>query len=127
MARKEIDLKGQYEDPLDAEGPRVVEQTDGERRVFVDRFVPDSRAVGTQRVAGRTWTKRAGGSTGEPAYAAAKGGVIAFTKSLAREVARHEMHCAYALGYVKACWAPQASYPAAPPLKPRQETATVSR
>lgn len=45
----------------------------------------------------------------------------------AREAARHEMHCAYALGYMKACWAPPASYPAAPPLKPRQETATVSR
>lgn len=29
------------------------------------------------------------GSTGETAYAAAKGGMIAFTKSLAREVARH--------------------------------------
>jgi NAD(P)-dependent dehydrogenase (short-subunit alcohol dehydrogenase family) len=29
------------------------------------------------------------GSTGETAYAGAKGGVIAFTKSLAREMARH--------------------------------------
>jgi 2-hydroxycyclohexanecarboxyl-CoA dehydrogenase len=32
------------------------------------------------------------GSTGETAYAAAKGGVIAFTKSLAREVARHSIN-----------------------------------
>jgi 2-hydroxycyclohexanecarboxyl-CoA dehydrogenase len=32
------------------------------------------------------------GSTGESAYAAAKGGVIAFTKSLAREVARHAIN-----------------------------------
>jgi len=32
------------------------------------------------------------GSTGETTYAAAKGGVIAFTKSLAREVARHSIN-----------------------------------
>lgn len=32
------------------------------------------------------------GSAGETAYAAAKGGVIAFTKSLAREVARHSIN-----------------------------------
>lgn len=32
------------------------------------------------------------GSSGETAYAAAKGGVIAFTKSLAREVARHSIN-----------------------------------
>lgn len=32
------------------------------------------------------------GSTGESAYAAAKGGIIAFTKSLAREVARHNIN-----------------------------------
>jgi 2-hydroxycyclohexanecarboxyl-CoA dehydrogenase len=32
------------------------------------------------------------GSSGETAYAAAKGGVIAFTKSLAREVARHAIN-----------------------------------
>lgn len=32
------------------------------------------------------------GSTGETAYAAAKGGLIAFTKSLAREVARHTIN-----------------------------------
>ncbi|MFN8175981.1 MAG: SDR family oxidoreductase [Solirubrobacteraceae bacterium] len=31
------------------------------------------------------------GSSGETVYAAAKGGVIAFTKSLAREMARHEI------------------------------------
>lgn len=35
------------------------------------------------------------GSSGETAYAAAKGGVIAFTKSLAREVARHSINLAY--------------------------------
>ncbi len=32
------------------------------------------------------------GSTGETAYASAKGGVIAFTKSLAREMARHAIN-----------------------------------
>ena len=32
------------------------------------------------------------GSSGETSYAAAKGGVIAFTKSLAREVARHSIN-----------------------------------
>lgn len=32
------------------------------------------------------------GSLGETCYAGAKGGVIAFTKSLAREVARHQIH-----------------------------------
>jgi 2-hydroxycyclohexanecarboxyl-CoA dehydrogenase len=32
------------------------------------------------------------GSTGETAYAAAKGGLIAFTKSLAREMARHNIN-----------------------------------
>jgi 2-hydroxycyclohexanecarboxyl-CoA dehydrogenase len=32
------------------------------------------------------------GSTGETVYAAAKGGLIAFTKSLAREVARHRIN-----------------------------------
>ena len=32
------------------------------------------------------------GSTGETIYASAKGGVIAFTKSLAREMARHAIH-----------------------------------
>jgi 2-hydroxycyclohexanecarboxyl-CoA dehydrogenase len=32
------------------------------------------------------------GSSGDTAYAAAKGGVIAFTKSLAREVARHSIN-----------------------------------
>ncbi len=32
------------------------------------------------------------GSSGETVYAGAKGGIIAFTKSLAREVARHQIH-----------------------------------
>lgn len=45
----------------------------------------------------------------------------------ARDAARYEMHCAYSLGYVRACWRREASCPAAPPLRPRQETASVSR
>jgi hypothetical protein len=45
----------------------AVEQSDGDRRTFVDRFVPGSRAVGTERVAGRTWTRRSGGTTGDRA------------------------------------------------------------
>jgi glycosyltransferase involved in cell wall biosynthesis len=44
-----------------------------------------------------------------------------------RDVTRYEMHCAYALGYVRACWSREASCPAVPPLPPRQETASVSR
>ena len=44
-----------------------------------------------------------------------------------RNVARYEMHCAYALGYVRACWRRDASCPAVPPLRSRQETASVSR
>ena len=31
------------------------------------------------------------GSSGEAVYSAAKGGIIAFTKSLAREMARHQI------------------------------------
>jgi glycosyltransferase involved in cell wall biosynthesis len=45
----------------------------------------------------------------------------------ARNVARYQMHCAYALGYVRACWRRDSSCPAVPPLRPRQETASVSR
>lgn len=41
--------------------------------------------------------------------------------------ARHQMQCAYALGYVRACWRRDARWPEAPPLRPRRETASVSR
>jgi 2-hydroxycyclohexanecarboxyl-CoA dehydrogenase len=44
------------------------------------------RIVNVASDAGRT------GSSGETVYAAAKGGVIAFTKSLARELARHNVN-----------------------------------
>ena len=53
----------------------AVEQTDGDRRTFVDRFVPGSREDGTVRVAGRTWTRRDGGSTGDRALVLASGDV----------------------------------------------------
>lgn len=56
----------------------------GVTRVFLDDLLSagGGRIVNIASDAGRV------GSTGETVYAAAKGGVIAFTKSLAREVAR---------------------------------------
>jgi len=33
------------------------------------------------------------GSSGEAVYSAAKGGIIAFTKTIAREMARHQINC----------------------------------
>jgi hypothetical protein len=53
----------------------AVEQSDRDRRTFVDRFVPGSRADGTVRLAGRTWTRRAGGSTDDRALVLESGGV----------------------------------------------------
>lgn len=47
---------------------------------------PGSRIVNIGSDAGRV------GSLGESVYAGAKGGIIAFTKSLAREMARHEIN-----------------------------------
>lgn len=54
-------------------------------RIFLDDIIASKggRIVNIASDAGRV------GSTGEVVYAAAKGGVIAFTKSLAREVARY--------------------------------------
>jgi 2-hydroxycyclohexanecarboxyl-CoA dehydrogenase len=57
-------------------------------RVFLDRMTQRSRGgriVNVASDAGRV------GSSGETVYAGAKGGVIAFSKSLAREMARHEV------------------------------------
>ena len=57
-------------------------------RVFLDRMTQRSRGgriVNVASDAGRV------GSSGETVYAGAKGGVIAFSKSLAREMARHEI------------------------------------
>jgi glycosyltransferase involved in cell wall biosynthesis len=41
--------------------------------------------------------------------------------------ARHEMQCAYALGYVRACWNRDSRSPRVATLSPRQESASVSR
>jgi 2-hydroxycyclohexanecarboxyl-CoA dehydrogenase len=56
-------------------------------RTFLDGMIAASRGrvINIASDAGRV------GSTGEVAYAAAKGGVIAFTKSLAREMARYDI------------------------------------
>lgn len=56
-------------------------------RTFLDGMmaVNDGAVVNIASDAGRV------GSTGEVVYSAAKGGVIAFTKALAREVARHSI------------------------------------
>lgn len=57
-------------------------------RTFLDPMVEagGGRIVNVSSDAGRV------GSTGETVYAGAKGGVIAFTKSLARELARHSLN-----------------------------------
>jgi 2-hydroxycyclohexanecarboxyl-CoA dehydrogenase len=58
-------------------------------RAFVDPMIEDGRGgkiVNLASDAGRV------GSSGESVYAGAKGGVIAFTKSLAREMARHQIN-----------------------------------
>lgn len=58
-------------------------------RAFLDPMMEGGggRVVTVASDAGRV------GSMGETVYAGAKGGVIAFTKSLAREMARHEITC----------------------------------
>jgi 2-hydroxycyclohexanecarboxyl-CoA dehydrogenase len=57
-------------------------------RTFIDPMMESGggRIVNVSSDAGRV------GSTGETVYAGAKGGVIAFTKSLARELARHRIN-----------------------------------
>jgi glycosyltransferase involved in cell wall biosynthesis len=45
----------------------------------------------------------------------------------ARGAARHEMHCAYVLGYVRACWAGRSGERTLPPVTNQRETASVSR
>lgn len=54
-------------------------------------FLPDLVSSGGGRVVNIASDAGRVGSTGETAYSAAKGGVIAFTKSLAREMARHKI------------------------------------
>jgi 2-hydroxycyclohexanecarboxyl-CoA dehydrogenase len=54
-------------------------------RAFLDSMI----AAGTGAIVNVASDAGRVGSTGETIYAGAKGGVIAFTKSLAREMARH--------------------------------------
>ena len=44
-----------------------------------------------------------------------------------QEAVRREMRCAYALGYVRACWSPVTSTAAPPIVRPRHEPASLSR
>jgi 2-hydroxycyclohexanecarboxyl-CoA dehydrogenase len=55
-------------------------------------LLPPMIAVGKGKIVNVSSDAGRVGSTGETAYAAAKGGMIAFTKSLAREVARHSIN-----------------------------------
>ena len=55
-------------------------------------FLPQMIAAGRGKIVNVASDAGRAGSTGETVYAGAKGGVIAFTKSLAREVARHKIN-----------------------------------
>lgn len=55
-------------------------------------LLPGMIAAGTGKIVNISSDAGRVGSTGETTYAAAKGGVIAFTKSLAREVARYSIN-----------------------------------
>jgi 2-hydroxycyclohexanecarboxyl-CoA dehydrogenase len=57
--------------------------------VLAPAIVARSRETGFGRIVNIASDAGRVGSTGEAVYSAAKGGVIAFTKSLARELARH--------------------------------------
>ena len=57
--------------------------------VFAPALVARCRETGFGRIVNIASDAGRVGSTGEAVYSAAKGGVIAFTKSLARELARH--------------------------------------
>lgn len=54
-------------------------------------MIPALTASGSGRIVNVASDAGRVGSTGETVYAGAKGGVIAFTKSLAREMARHQI------------------------------------
>lgn len=54
-------------------------------------MIPALTASGSGRIVNVASDAGRVGSTGETVYAGAKGGVIAFTKSLARELARHQI------------------------------------
>ncbi len=55
-------------------------------------FLPSMVEAGAGKIVNVASDAGRVGSTGETIYAGAKGGIIAFTKSLAREMARHPIH-----------------------------------
>ena len=55
-------------------------------------FLPSMVEAGAGKIVNVASDAGRVGSTGETIYAGAKGGIIAFTKSLAREMARHPVH-----------------------------------
>src|ERR1700751_2529949 len=55
-------------------------------------LLPPMIAAGSGKIVNVSSDAGRVGSSGETVYAAAKGGVIAFTKSLAREVARYSIN-----------------------------------
>jgi 2-hydroxycyclohexanecarboxyl-CoA dehydrogenase len=71
---------------------RVVGVNLGGMLHLTQALLPGMIAVGKGKIVNVSSDAGRVGSSGETVYAAAKGGVIAFTKSLAREVARHSIN-----------------------------------
>jgi len=71
---------------------RVVAINLGGTLHLTQTLLPAMIAAGTGKIVNVASDAGRVGSSGETTYAAAKGGVIAFTKSLAREVARHSIN-----------------------------------
>jgi 2-hydroxycyclohexanecarboxyl-CoA dehydrogenase len=71
---------------------RVVAVNLGGMLHLTQALLPPMIAAGKGKIVNVSSDAGRVGSSGETVYAAAKGGVIAFTKSLAREVARHSIN-----------------------------------
>jgi 2-hydroxycyclohexanecarboxyl-CoA dehydrogenase len=71
---------------------RVIDINLGGMLHLTQALLPSMIAAGKGKIVNVSSDAGRVGSTGETTYAAAKGGVIAFTKSLAREVARHSIN-----------------------------------
>ena len=71
---------------------RVIEINLGGMLHLTQALLPGMIAAGKGKIVNISSDAGRVGSGGETTYAAAKGGVIAFTKSLAREVARHSIN-----------------------------------
>lgn len=71
---------------------RVVAINLGGTLHLTQALLPSMIAAGKGKIVNVSSDAGRVGSSGETVYAAAKGGVIAFTKSLAREVARHSIN-----------------------------------